>query len=391
MQGILLLHLGTQAHYCANCIDNKVDPSKERYYLEEEFDILINGYREDVENSNGGLSAIAETLHKERLEKPFRVNSLEFIPESYFKKDILHQTVSLTSGNSGYQVAGFIGLKVNYLAGICHEIKHAKTDEILELHPEFKDRWISFAVDDNGKSLYIYESRLKSVLFRIKGLESSAIPKDFPSEENTKLGFVSSYARRDYYEDIAELCETAEISPSSFYGWLYEDESPGIKGKVQLAQEYGLIPKEFSEFVKLRHQYLEASKDEEYQSFLKESEEFLKIYPKSVYTIILRNLRGRTIQQYLGSTIDNRIEKAIQEFKLGLNAPFKDSYEYQTALDSISRLYSQIGFEEKAGLYKEAELKYKEGYKNNNIQIVINGVNYFLRENLESLPYPPLN
>lgn len=395
LQGILLLHAGTQAHYCANRVDNAFSPSEERAAFEQEFDIPILGYKEDVETSNGSagnISVIVEALHKERLEKPVGIISFEFVPESYFKKDIIHQIVNLTvDEGSGYQTKGFIGLNdSSYLGVIHHEIKHAKTDEILELYPEFRDRWIGLAADDNGKSLYTYESRLKRVLFRIKGLESSAIPKEFPSEENTKLGFVSSYARRDYYEDIAELCGMAETSPSSFYGWLYQNESPGIKGKVELAQEYGLIPREFPEFVRLHHQYLEASQDYEYHSFLKESEEFLKTSPESVYTINLRNLRGKTFQLYL-DFIDNRLEKAIQEFKFGLNAPFKDSNEYLAALNSISRLYSKIGLEEKAELYKKAELKYKEGYKNNNVKIVINGVNDFLRKNFDYLPYPPLN
>ncbi|MBU1976362.1 MAG: hypothetical protein KKA62_00225 [Nanoarchaeota archaeon] len=390
MQLTALLHLGTQANYCYS--GSRTTP--ERTLFESEFNFSVNGFREDIEDKEGSLSKIANAAHKERLEKPFDLNVLRISSDDYLKRSIPGQAeFILAKGGEFYDGINlffmgwidyeWINLSSTFLySTIHHEIKHLKTDQILSEHPEFKERWLALSRDEYGNNLHT--SFIKNyVLPKLWFFEKMATPDFFESAENEKLGFISNRARVWWYEDVAELCGNAESRyyEEDFARWIYEDKNEKIIAKVQLAQEYRLIPAEFSEYIEVQKDHEESEKGtkESIDSFLKRSEEFLEKNPLTVYEITLREERGEIFEK------SRNFYKAIAEYKQGLLAEFKDYRNYLEIIENLTDCYKQLGDRYKTSLYEKAQKEYAARFKANDITVIIKGVNDFLLMNGEKL------
>ena len=387
LQVILGLHLVTQADYCLRGTPH----TAQRAVFEREFDFSIQGFPKDVEQNEGKVSRIANVVYKEKLEKPFDLSAIRISSKNYLEKSWFGQLEHIVvSGGEAYSGINypFVGrIYINndsvYSSTIHHEIKHAKTDELIFSNPEFEERWRALTVDQEGESLYLgYPSW---VLPKVR-----VVGKFFPRKEvrdYEKNGFVSPYAALGFYEDVAETCEEAEASSDKFAKWLYAEKNEKIIAKIDLAQEYQLIPKEFSEYVAVRKSFKEKDlleekievKKEELEDkvgvLLEESAAFLAEHPDSVYEINLRKRRGRLLEK------EENYEDAIREYKLGLIAKFKDHDDYPDLLSDIADCHKKLGNSEKVSLYLRAKEKYDQGWKANDVHIAVHGVNDFLREN----------
>lgn len=377
--GIVLFHAGTQAINWINDSVNVLWPSKQRAEFEQEYGISIKGWKGDVEEQNYALSFAAEVVDKEQREKPFQLCSISFESENYLKKNFINQARYLfTTEHSGYYLLNRITLRFPNLSVLHHEIKHAKTFEIIEKHPEFIEKWKALAFDENGNSQYL--NRLEQVCSKAKILNKLVMEKYSDSEQNIKFGFVTNYARTNLYEDVAEVCELAE---RPFGDELKKNQNPIIAAKIKLAEEYALIPREFSEYVALKELFEDAISSfgfhtnlEESQSFIEKSEQFLRNHPNSVYEISIRSNRGKIFEK-------ESPELAIKEWKQGLTAQFKEHLDYAIILKYIAQAYSKLNAPEKSQLYDNAYQEFHRRLKNNDVHISKRGVNDFLQSHGE--------
>ncbi|HLD79762.1 MAG TPA: hypothetical protein VJA18_04325 [Candidatus Nanoarchaeia archaeon] len=387
LQVILGLQMLTQADYCSR----GTPYTKQRTVFEREFDFSIQGFPKDVEENEGKVSRIANVVQKEKLEKPFDITAIRISSENYLEKSWFGQLEHIVvSGGEAYSGINypFVGrIYINndsvYSSTIHHEIKHAKTDELFFSNPEFEERWLVLTVDEQGESLYLGYTGW--VLPKVRGVGKLFPRKEIANYE--KSGFVSPYAALGFYEDVAETCEEAEAPSDKFAKWLYAEKNETIIAKVSLAQEYGLIPAEFSEYITLRKSFkekdlleekIEVKKeelDDKVGVLLEESAAFLAQHPDSVYEINLRKRRGRLLEK------EENYEDAIREYKLGLIAKFKDHDDYPDLLSDIADCHKKVGNAEKVSLYLRAKEKYDQGWKANDVHIAVHGVNDFLREN----------
>lgn len=381
---ILCFHLGTQANYCYTGSRQ----TEQRLEFEERFGLEIQGFRDDVEGEEGNLSRLTQAVYKEKLEKDFDLKAIRISSENYLKRSILGQLEFIVIRGEAYDGINYpfdnLFLKRIYLSHdfasstAHHEIKHAKTDHVLKQHQEFKEKWINLAKDENGNSLY---SGYGSWLFsKVRIVGSFVDSPSYDYEENERLGFLNSYSRLWFYEDIAEIGEAAEekFLVGRMIRLLYEDKNEIITAKVNLAQEYGLIPAEYSKYIKVQkdfkdHEMMGDSSD----ALLEASDEFLSRHLGSVYEINLRNMRGNLLER------KGDLTAALWEYRKGLDAGYKDHYYYLEILSSIMGCYTYLGESEKAALYEKAKEKYQRAWDDNDVKTVIFGVNDFLKDNGE--------
>ena len=107
------------------------------------------------------------------------------------------------------------------------------------------------------------------------------------------------------------------------------------------------------------------------------SGDFLARHPNSVYEIIIRGERGKIMEN------KEQRREAVEEYRLGLKAEYKDPSYYPDIISSISSCYEKMGDDEKAALYQKAKEIYEAGWKANDVRIAVYGANDFLEENGE--------
>ena len=346
----------------------------------------MHGFKEDVEEKEGNLSKLANAVRKEKLEMPdWNISSVRISSESYWKRSLSGQLEFLLfKGGEAYS-----GINIPYMGRIflssnfdaitaTHEIKHSKNDLVEYNHPEFRARWESLAVDENGKSYY--KGYAKHMFSGIRFIGDIVSKEQFYSEENEKHGFIDSYAMTSYYEDVAETCETAESTYlSSLIRIVYKDKNEKIISKLKLAQSYGLIPEVFLDYLRIKKDFSENDETEKSEDLLEKSAIFLFEHPDTVYEMDLRNARGVLLEGM------EKYDEAIYEFKKGLQAAYKDHEDYSMILQGISICYAQLRDAEKMKLYEKAKKLYIRGWKDNDVKTAIFGVNDFLRDNGENL------
>ncbi|MBI5390261.1 hypothetical protein HZB02_02130 [Candidatus Woesearchaeota archaeon] len=299
---------------------------------------------------------------------------------------------------SGLTEAIAFGTKDNVKTStVYHEIKHAKMDTLLRKNPEFLEKWKQLATDDNGKSLYL--TSLEKICSRIRSLFVNDQEKK--SDENLRLGFMSQYARTDVSEDIAVLCGTVEENPREFIPLLmrkgYADDAglspqnPKIAAKVRLAEQYGLIPQEFTEYLSLEEMYSRSIISEnrvlrkgldpdEYHELLATSKQFLEAaqtfvnkYPTSIYYSKVSSLRAFLIEEMADTPNDKEV---ISAYRQVLKAPWKDPVEYRRALNVLANLEERAKTaDNNPRFWRDAYDQYSQAYRDGNINTVINGLN----------------
>jgi hypothetical protein len=388
----LLLHAGSQLTYWANDIYHAIKPSTHRAKFEEQFGFPLKGWSGDIERDQQNVSMIADTIARERQGRDFRLESIRIRDRNYLKQPIWDQFDSIiTIPSSGYYILDRIVLD-DYVqkSTLHHECKHAKAYDIIAEHPEFLEKWKILARDKSGESLYLSEG--EQICSRVRGLGSLVDGKKQIFSENEKLGFISNYARTNVHEDIAELCEAAETNSQSFKEFLFggpEYRNDILAKKIALAQEYGLIPAEFTDFVKLEDMFLDSAvwhgyiDQEKAQPFMRESEEFLNKNPNSVYESQLRSSRAYVLSQGIHGYPKprNSVDDVIREYRGVLTSEYKEGFVYAGALQKLSEIYNlELRDEKTSDIFVDAEREYWKRFKEGVVDLSRNGVNDFLTE-----------
>ncbi|HLC86686.1 MAG TPA: hypothetical protein VJH65_00200 [Candidatus Nanoarchaeia archaeon] len=383
----LLLYGGGQMSYLYNNLYHFFNPSPTRTVFERQFGFSLKGWDDDIEENKRNISIISDVVKKEKKSRDFELDSIRIKDSSYLKQPIWDHLYGIFIPSSGYYISDKIVLNdLLQRDTIHHEIKHAKAFNILKEHPEFLMKWEALALDEKGESLYL--TNTEQIFYLVRGLRSFINKEKQVSSENKKLGFVSNYARTNVYEDIAELSELAETCPQEFRNWLFGDEKQKneiIAKKVALAQEYNLIPKRFTEHIKLEkifldnfsgHNYINLKKSKQ---FMKASEDFLKENPESVYEAQIRlNLAYVAHQRAYEIGYRLGIEDTIKEYKAVLTSGYKDRVAYSTALEKLAKVYMELGKKETSDIFKNAHKEYEKRFNEGEVMLPENGVNDFL-------------
>ena len=385
----LIFHAPTQIAYIGNDLYHKNRSSGIRNEFKQKFGFPILGWEDEIEKNQKNITILSDVIEREKMEKDFYLKSLRIESSNYLKKNLLGQIASIVAEPaSGQYFLGRIGLSHHANRDtLHHEIKHAKTFEIIRKNSEFLSKWKELAKDDRGESLY-YNSG-EWLCSYVKGLSSLVDKEKSNTERNRKLGFITDYARTWVYEDIAELCGEAEQNSDTFMNLVAGDSASKnevITKKFNLAAEYGLVPMESIEYFGLRiafrktavwHGYLDLSKT---GSFMEGSSKFLKNHPQSVYTSDLRNIRAHImLQGALSHDPKFKSEVAINELKAVLTSRYKDPSSYVCALSRLAKFYkSHLGDNINAGIYERAENLYWKRFENGDVEIASRGVNDFI-------------
>lgn len=398
----------TQAAYTWNDVKNYLHPSALRVAFKDEFGFPIKGFYGDIEAKPEDIMHMADVFYSEMKAKPFNLRYVRVEPDSALRNDPLTQIIRLiTAGYSGYAepFTDTVAVRASASRDVHrHEIKHAKTFEMLEQHSEFREEWKKLAVDKDGNSLYL--NAAENVFYWLKGLNKLVSKeKTQNSAENEKLGFVSDYARTNFYEDAAEVAEAAGDEmyfAGRFKAWLYADPNPVIKAKVQLAEKYGMIPKEFSEYVRLATQEDDIFPErfsfdhKKAGEFLKATEEFFGRHKNSLYEGNLRRVRAvifrKFSQSYNMDEEENRKKESEEYYKV-LSLPQKGG-EYTLALLNLEERYksmwtlsNQREYLELSEIYGHAHEEYYRRFKTGDISVLRTGVDDFLRANGIGIQY----
>jgi hypothetical protein len=326
------------------------------------------------------------------MERPFDLNTLKVESPNFFFKSLDAKVVERRS--SMKSVAGHFDPKDTSIhinnnmikRGLAHEIKHLKFNDIFDTG--IIGEWLKLAKDSSGKSVYFNDLDIKGKA----SLESA-------SPENFKLGFITNYARRNFWEDIAEICNEAEDSVRNKH-YLKKLDNPLIKKKTELAVKYKLLSKGFFEYSDLVSQQYKlnenAIKDwktgkfEFYRAqisdalkYLKESKDFLNKHQNSIYTIDVRFDRANTIMK-LGRTLGHGMEdEAIIEYEKGLKAGYKNKVLYRATLERLRDIYKEKGQSIHFEKYSTAIKKFDERKKVDGVRLSIDGVNDYLEQMLK--------
>jgi len=395
---VVLFHEATWLnYYLSNNFFNYSFPSQERLLFERAYGTSLEAWRSDIEQNPHTLTVLSEVLEKEQQEHSFPLEEIVLVSKNYLKQSFPQQFNTVIDDAVGTYFKKRISLRLSvcdekfYLETndhplktiLQHEVKHAKTFAITDI--KFYARWKALCRNQEKHSLYT-DDATPEVNWR-----------DIPFEQSVQLGFVSSYARKNVYEDIAETGEFAENiltsrEDGSYPGlelmieWLYTRKSPVIAGKIALAQEYNIIPKEFSEFVWVQKLYHDAKAHDSYidtskvTSFLEQSERFLQKHPNSVYNIYVHNARGGVFAaQGIRDNEKASFRIALEEWNKGLLSPYKDIDEYRDILHNMQGCYRwRMNEPCIASVYTDAIKEFEHRYLTGDVFLAKRGVNDLL-------------
>lgn len=383
---ILGTHLLTQGAYSLNQLKNTYYPSEQRATFEHAYGIKLSGWSEDIEGYPEGLASLADGVWLEMQEKPFSLQTIQLESENYLKKTFVQQLKYLITGP--YQ--GFYNpltdnialISGDYLGALHHEIKHAKTKKAPK---ELVERWKMLANDEHGNSLY-----RNPFLSQIRGVDAF-IEDEEVGMNNEHLGFVSDYARTNVLEDIAELGKYAEMACYEFIyylGYGGQARNERIAAKVSLAQEYDIIPREFSEYVfllALEQITIDDTyvREEPVKLFMEATDAFLAAHPTSIYDGRIRLVRASI---YENSTNRESLEQAIKEYEQILENPRGVGHTCAlSALLQLKKVHKILGNEEEEKKYGAAYIEYWKRIRKGDVLLPQRGINDFLEANWEQL------
>ncbi len=391
----LILEATVQIIHTGNEIRQNLFPSEYQQETEEMFGFKILNIPNNLDGHD--LTNMTERIMIEKQEKDFELDKIRIIPAHYLEQSFLdHLGDIFTTGYDGYYANKVVGLQHDFdPQTLTHELKHRKTFEVIAEHPEFLEKWKALAVDEDGNS--IYKTGFQQAATYIKILNNFAKEDPLTTSESIELGFMSDYARTNVYEDIAVLCETAEevrVGLSTDFGSMVRDDSTKgnilIKKKLELAQEYGLLPEEFSEYMVLkedqRELYLgrmciDGSKVPDY---IEKIEDFLERYPESTYKADLTYDKCRfmrTIIPFEEEEAAAYIDNIVSHLKEGLEISPKYWTGYGLLLTEMEKMYRHhLNDPERASIYEEAQVQYFKRREEGDLSVLKNGVNDFLRE-----------
>jgi len=406
----VLLHGATQTGYLLNSAHHHANPSLLRQDFQEQFGFPITGYGGGIEGDARKISILSEIIHREQLQTPFSPSGIHIRSKNYLEKTLPQQldywVSNPTSGTANPLTRGIVLDEYAHNTTMGHEIEHIKTYELFETHPEFREGWEALAMDEEGNSLYMGSG--EQLCSRFRGLENLVDKEKYSDESNGSLGFVSSYARTNFFEDIAEFCEEADAGYQDFVKLITgrcEEDNTLMLAKLELAMEYGLISSEYLEFIELQSLYKDSWNNQGFHGFsgtsvkkvkpfMEASERFLEDNVGSIYEGKIRFQRGSIVHgnanayQPSGDVSSER-QDAVGEYMESLIVPFKDSNSYSIALDNLKELHLCMEGEKNSNLSKifdEAGREYHRRFLKGDVKLSYEGVNDLLRENGIVLP-----
>ncbi|MBU1849680.1 MAG: hypothetical protein KKH40_03035 [Nanoarchaeota archaeon] len=367
--------LTLQAENIYRHIKNFIKPNEITQEFKEEFKIPLKGHDYNLKYLPN-IRSLAFALKREQIELPYTLKNFRIKPNNFFRQELTEQINTIFGTEySGYYNPMSKNIAINELvctSTVHHEIKHAKTFDTLKKHPEFKKQWKEIAKDENGNSPYL------NGFFQFCGrviLLNNLVPIDtLSSLDDLKEGFVSDYAKTNFYEDVAELGTEVELGYSigSITGLDYficdkSNKNTRIQKKITLLAEHQIIPAEYPEFAKLKEKYFESfgsefgSTDKEKgEIFLEASKEFIKKHPDTIYKSTIYKARGE-INNNLAYYYPNQLERMnlmVQEYKQALKCEYQEFYETSMILDELTNYYYQINDSAKENMCREASINY---------------------------------
>lgn len=339
---IILFHILTQAGYWTNQVYHQQNPSLLRRQFEQLYGVKLRGWKSSIEEKGSLMSNFAEVLDAEYHIRPFRMGPLTMEANDYWKKDFVDQMATIfTSGHSGYYVPHLSRININQgerRYTLIHEIKHHMTYDALQKNPEFREEWEKLSRDQKGNSYYMNFAEQTASRFRGTNLLVRRRPNFI------ERGFVSEYAQTNFFEDVAELCETMQDSANlrEKYEWLFgKTPNQRIRKKIELAIKYGLLPPEIVERIRLTVLSLDAANpyeatQEKIDNYLSESALFLRQFPKSIYVGEMHANRGNFF------STRNMKSEAEKEYFACLEARHKDITSYLSALNGLLEIYRDV-------------------------------------------------
>ncbi|MDO8555881.1 MAG: hypothetical protein Q7R96_01765 [Nanoarchaeota archaeon] len=382
--------------YQSNNLYHVISPSPERVAFQQQFKFPVRAREADWEQSPENRRIITEVLHTEMREHPFDLTFFEIAPAAYWKKGFSEQIGEVfCEGYNGVAIAKLNAIVVNP-SGIKndtlhHEVKHIKTFQVLKDHPEFKGRWEALCKDDHGNSRLQFTNMAHWSCSRIKGLSQLVDEKPTPEQEECRRqGFVSRYAATNFFEDVAELCAEAELTPFTF-----EDAFDGGKrsskvliDKLCLAEEYRLVPAGYRDYLVLGQAVIGCWTGDMYGSnlddrekcekYLEKSADFLKKYPNSRFAgkILWHRasiLVARKDKNYYLCDTDIfapaksivAVREALAELKTIECLPERDGWREANLYQQLGNGYRKLGDEKKAEEYykKHTALVFPPGFR----------------------------
>ena len=302
-----------------------ISPSKENVEFQEKYGIpFTGGYQ--LARENGQLEDIIKVMNIEKRSKDF---DLDFLKVRYnLGKDV--------DGN--YQVKGEGVLAED---GVClkkdcfdetihHEIKHDKTYDVIKEHPSFLLDWVNIANRGLEGSAYVGEKWKEKL----------------DSDDFVSNGFISAYSMSNELEDIAVLCAFAESNPNTIANDYFKNDK--IKDKLDLASRVGLVPTEFTDYMKmskkLKKVYGEELSREDYFAAV---DSFLVENPASIYESGLKYQKAELIDmetavrtkrmkpELMGEQLARKVDQQIDLYKDVLKSDFKREIEYYFSLGNL--------------------------------------------------------
>ncbi len=352
----------------------------------------VEAYEEHFEGDKYNLITLTNVIAEEQLERPFELE-LRLIPDDFLKAHVIDQLDKIigTKKSGTYNGGNHVAMPQDvFMSALHHEIKHLKTKQVVKEHPEFKERWLELTVDEDGKSLYYGDG----YNFKQKFVFLHKFREDYDYEKNLELGFTSDHGREIFDEDVAELCEDIETSfwvttELPFDDFLTDStkDTRRIRQKIGLAEEYGLVPSGFIEYVNLKKQtsaiwevpdWKPNLKNSRAERYLEMTDKFISEHPQNPY---LNELRMRRATVHFNLEIYDKAEryiKAIREYEACLTSPYKNYEIMQSVLHELSKSYMYLGDERKSEIYNEAANMY-DTY-DNILKLVLDGPLPFLAE-----------
>jgi len=373
-------HFPSQIRY----MNNTRPTSAQREAFERLF-CPIYGFKEDIEESDGKLSMIAEAVNRTRIQQGWTPEYIEVISPDYSRKNAFRQAESLYPNSKN--LAGkcrdqkvFLYAPDFTLNHIYHELGHAFFNRIKDENPNAIEEFKSLSTDEHGRSLYLNTDTSDEA--EISRLEKIAIERGFINHQAMKKN------PEEGTEEWAETAALAATDPSQFHKRLYEEKnSNGNKRlikKIKFLQDIGLIPKEFSSAVEIINlgEFHPGGKSEGY---LEKSQDFLNIHPNSVYNCRIHNDRGRHYHRLAQNTSDNPTrqkelaERAIEELKMSLQVPYRPSRFYESALSQLAIIHTTILKDNNtADQFRATRDEHKRRFSSNDPTLSVDGA--YLRE-----------
>jgi hypothetical protein len=387
-------------------------PSAVRQEFKQQFNVTINGWLQDVEANPILLHNLIAALSKEQAqgELPIRTITIEPTGEgvwhkhpgsaisSFFRKNLLAKLGLLVDAYSGWcnpLTANITIMRNTTEQVITHEIKHARTFT----NPHYRqlsEQW-SRLTRQQGQA-YQHQDWMPWAFSRVGSTEQqhyATCPQPLGTEmlfgevrhqleaqlhlcmlkENLKRGFSAADASTIVFEDIADASADAEVLAAEHLDLLLQ--SPMME-KLQLAQQYGLIPREFLAYAALGSQNNDAE-------FMRQSTAFLKQYPRTTYEAQIRLRRGNIHSAGFLFRGNNALPPAIEEWKQGMAASLLPKDTYLGTLEQIANAYERLQHP-LAKLYKDAHLAYHDRLVRHDTQLYKRGVNDLLAKYSDLTP-----